>query len=229
MKTEITKREKTMNSKRHTWKVQFGIFAFLLFFSSPDVLAQAAEWKTETANDGKVIVKSFVTTRTDENGEERQLIEYIATTTDSGGIEKYISLLKDVPRHSEFLNETETRIVRANSDDEWVLYYYTDVTWPFSDTDIVSVMKYSEDIPQKTATFVVTAAPSMFEKKEGVKRYNYYNMMYTFRDLGDGNVELTISAKCSPIDPVPAWMIKAAFPGVVNDIFQKMIKLTKNG
>ncbi|MDH5637142.1 MAG: hypothetical protein OEZ04_01475 [Nitrospinota bacterium] len=217
-----------MKSTRQSVIAQMWIITLCMLFVSSDVLAQAEEWKTETADDGKVTVRSNISTRTDENGKEQQLVQYIATTTDSAGIQKYILLLKDVSRHKDFLDETETRIVKTNSDNEWVLYYYTDATWPLSDTDIVTIMKYSEDKAEGMATFTLTAAPSMYENKKGVNRYNYYNMEYSFKDIGDGKVELTLSAKCSPIDRVPEWMIKAAFPGVVNDTLQKMIKLAKS-
>jgi len=172
-------------------------------------------------------VQSNISNRTDENGDKVQLIEYIATTTASVSMQNCISVLKDVSKHKEFQDDKVSKIVKTISDHEWVVYYYTDAPWPMPNSDTVALMNFSEDATKKTATFTFTAAPSMFEEK-GVKRMTYYNVTYAFKDVGNGNVEMTMTSKMSPVIKAPGWMIGRWFPEGPADILRGILKFAKS-
>jgi hypothetical protein len=141
-------------------------------------------------------------------------------------MQNLIAVLKDVSKHKDFQDDKESRIVQTLSENEWIVYYYTEVPWPFSDSDCVAKMTFSEDTTEKTAMFTFAAAPDMFEKQK-VKRMTYYDMTYAFKEVGSGNVEITVTAQMSPVESVPRWMIKAAFPDVAVDVVRKLVQFAK--
>jgi len=209
------------------YRVQMGLILLGMFFVNSNIIAQTKEWDTETTKDGKVTVNSRISKRTDDKGEEVQLIEYEATTTASVGIRNCISVVKDVSKHKEFMDDELSKKVETISDNEWVIYYYTNSPWPMPDNDTVAKMDFSEDETEGVATFTVTAAPSMFEMGD-VDRMTYYNVTYVFKDLGNGEVEMTVIGKMSPTVQAPAWMVSSWFPEGPADILRGIVKLALN-
>ena len=132
--------------------------------------AQAAQWKTETTDNGAITVKTNISSRKDESGSSVPLIEYVATTTtDNVSMERYISVVKDVSKHKAILNEKDVRLLNTVSDNEWLVYYYFDTPWPVPDADVVAKMVLAQDVAEKKSVFTLTAAPTLF-KKTSVKR-----------------------------------------------------------
>ena len=217
IKTDITKK-----------KVHIGLIILGMIFLNANIFAQTEEWKTEKTKDGQITVSSNISKRADENGDEVQLLEYTATTTASVSMQNCISVIKDVSKHKEFTDDDISKKIKTISDNEWVVYYYTGAMWPFSDFDCVAKMILSEDETKRTATFTLTAVPSMLEEKKKVDRMTYYNVTYAFEDLGNGKVEITTTGKMSPTMEAPAWMMKKWFPEGPADILRIIIKLAKS-
>lgn len=222
-----------MNSTNKTARInvmkntlQTGFFILCMIFKITNILAQTEEWKTAKLDDGKITVQYNISTRTDEKGDEVPLIEYIAKTTDSVSMRKCISLMKDVSKHKEFTGDNVSEKVQTISENEWVVYYYSNSPWPLPDNDCVQKMTISEDTTEKTALFTFIAAPTMFDKKN-VKRITYQDTTYAFKDLGNGKVEVTTTMKITPPMKVPHWMIKANFPGEPAKVVRKFVKLAK--
>ena len=189
--------------------------------------AETDGWNTEVIDDGTITVRSKISDRVDENGESIQLIEYMATTIASVKMSDCISVIKNVSNHKVIRNDEVSKIVDTISDNEWVVYYYTNSPWPMPDNDCVAIMKFEENEQKQTATFWLNAAPSIIEKKE-VDRITYYEAMYSFEDLGNDQVELSVSARMSPTIQAPSWMIKGCFPKGPADVLRKIIKLARN-
>jgi len=190
------------------------------------VRAQTNNWKTDKSDDGKITVKSTVSERKDVTGEQVPLIEYIATTIDFMNMQNCINIMKDVSRHKEFLDTKKNETVKVYSGNEWLNYYVFNAPWPFSPSDCVVRVSFSEDLKAKTAVFSLTAAPALM-KSTAMKRFSYYNFTYTFKDVGNGNIEATVTAKMSPPISVPLWMLRASFPGSAAEPLQKLIKIIK--
>jgi hypothetical protein len=203
-----------------------GYIMLLMIFFNLTGFAQTQEWKTETADNGKITVKYNVSERTDEKGESSLLIEYTATTSDSLSMQNCISLMNNVSRHREFTDDKISEKVKTISGNEWVVYYYSKNPWPVEDYDCVAKMTFTENPADKTAVFTLTAVPSIYEKKD-VKRMTNYDLSYSFKDLQDGKVEIVLNARMVPAVKFPRWMVKAAFPGVAVDWIQKFVKLAK--
>ena len=169
-------------------RVRIGPFILGMIFLNANIFAQIKSWNIETTKDGKVTVKSRILERTDDKGGAVQLIEYVATMIASVEMRDCITVLKDGSKHKEFTDDEVSKTVETLSDNEWIIYYYTNSPWPMPDNDCVAKMVLSEDETNKTATFILTAAPSMFEMKD-VKRMTFYNVTYTFNDLENDEVK----------------------------------------
>ena len=198
--------------------------ALCVFFASASATAQGTEWRTATVDAGKVTVTWRVTARTNERGEEVPLIEYRASASAPLRMEKAIALLQDASRHHEFMGDKTSERVAIISDTECVIHSRYGAPWPFPDNDRVTRMTTAEDTDKKTVTFTFTAEPTAW-KETGVKRVTFFNQIYTIKDVGGGKVELGLETKMSPPNPVPLWMIRAAFPGAGADPLRKFIEL----
>jgi hypothetical protein len=205
-------------------KVQIGLITLSMILLNTNIFSQTDGWKTEKTKDGKITVRSRISERTNEMGDEVQLIEYVATTIASVDIQNCISVLKNVSKHKEFTFDDVSKKVKTISDNEWIVYYYTDESWPMSGNDCVAKMIYSEDETNKTTTFTLTAAPSMFEKKD-VERMTYYNVKYAFEDLENDKIKMIIDGEMSPVVQAPKWMLRAWFPEGPADALRGIITL----
>lgn len=116
--------------------------------------------------------------------------------------------------------------MRSISPNEWIIYYYTDNPWPIANSDCVSRMTFTENKEGKTATFTFVATPSEYEKGN-VNRMTHFNVVYTFKDLENGKVKITMIGKSSPPVKVPMWLIKLAFPSAPANAIRKLVELVK--
>ncbi len=191
-----------------------------------NVWAQTNTWKTEKTDHGKIIVKSNVSERVDENGNNVPLIEYIAAATDYMNMHNCINIMKDVSRHKEFLDLKTNEKGKTLSENEWLNYYVFNAPWPFTPSDCVVKVTFSEDLKAQTAVFTLTAAPTLM-KSTSMKRFAYYNFTYAFMDIGNGKVEAIVTAKMTPPVNVPLWMLRSSFPRSASDPLQKLVKIIK--
>ena len=202
------------------------VFFTGILLLTPNVGAQTSAWKTEKTNDGKIVVKSTVSERPDANGKNMPLVEYIATTTDIMSLHNCVNIMKDVSRHKEFLDLKMNEKVKTFSENEWLSYYVFNAPWRFPSSDCVVKVMYYEDPKAKTEIFTLTAAPDLM-KATSMKRFTYYNFTYAFKDVGNGKVEATITAKMALTTSVPQWMLRSSFPGSAAEPLQKLVKIIK--
>jgi len=203
------------------------IIGIILTFISSNIFAQASDWTTEKTEDGTITVTSKISKRTDHLDGEVQLIEYVATTTANVSLQSCISIMKDISKHKEILNEEVSEMIETISDNEWLVYYYFDAPWPIPNSDCVTKMSFSEDLINKEATFTIIAEPSTYGLTN-VKRLTYYNVFYTFKDLENGTVEITSTAKLTPAVQAPEWVVKNFFPNGPARYLQRLLDLAKS-
>lgn len=202
------------------------LIGIILTFISSNMFAQKSEWTTEKTEDGTITVTSKISKRTDHIDGEVQLIEYVATTTANVSLQSCISIMKDISKHKEILNEEVSEMIETISDNEWLVYYYFDAPWPIPNSDCVTKMSFSEDLINKSATFTIIAEPSSYGLTN-VKRLTYYNIYYTFKDLENGSVEITSTAKLTPAVQAPDWIVKNFFPDGPARYIQRLLLLAK--
>jgi hypothetical protein len=191
-----------------------------------NITAQEKEWKTVTTDGGKITVKYCISQQTDERGKKITTIEDHTRIVDSLGMNNCISLMKNISRHKEFTGDCISEMVKAVSDSECLIYYYSDNPWPIANSDCVALMTFAENKAENTAVFTLTAEPSGY-KKVSVNRMIRYNVTYSFKDLGNGQVEITVTGKTSPPVKVPLFIIKLAFPEAPASALRKFVKLLK--
>jgi hypothetical protein len=196
------------------------------FVFSVDAQAKAPSWTTETALDGKVTVKSRVSSRKDEQGKEVQLIEYSATALVKAKMSTLVSALKDIGTHKDFLDETKSSILSQSGDNNWVAYYYYETPWPFTDFDYVMNVDFEEDQAKKTARMHQVSAPKQRKLTNGVDRASHFVTTYTLRDQGNGYVEFTLSSESTPTSEVPEFLIRTNFPSGPTSTIQRFVKHT---
>ncbi len=201
-----------------------GLVALWLCSLSAPALAQSERWRSATVGEQKISVKYRVSERTNEDGDEVPLIEYVATTTARVSLQRCIALLTDVAKHKDFMGDEVSERVTAHSG--IVVYSYYRAPWPLPDNDCVTRMDRADDPARRTTVFTLSATPSLVERRK-VKRVTHYKAVYTLKDLGNDKVELTTALTMSPPSAVPRWMIRAAFPGVGARILRKMLELAQ--
>jgi hypothetical protein len=188
--------------------------------------AQSDGWKTAALDGGKITVEYRISERVDDSGARVPLIEDRSTTTESVSLKSCVALMKDVARHKDFMGDYSSEKLRETAENAWLVYYYSKNPWPVADSDCVAVMTFDESASEGRATFTLSAAPSMLEARK-VKRMSYYAVSYSFKDLGDGRVEMTVTGRTSPPVEVPLWLIRSAFPGAPADAVRKFMKIAK--
>ncbi len=202
----------------------FILYCFALIALSSDITAQDKTWKDAKFDDGKIVSQYRVGTRIDEGGQKVPLIEYRTTTTVNADLADCITLLTDIPRHTDFLAAKTSELIKAVSENEWIIYYHFAGSGPFPDFDCIATMAREEDKQKRITSFTVTAVPTLIPPRTE-KRYSFYNMTYSFRDAGDGKVEIIVSCRSSPPFAVPQWMVSMGFPAVTSGEIKKILKL----
>lgn len=197
-----------------------------MIVASVQLLAQADEWVTDKTNDG-ITVRHRIYNRVLADGKEAQVIQYVAATTGKSTLAKLISVVADVSKHKDFMNQKTSIKVKTLSENECVVYYYYKGFWPYPSSDIVAKMIFHEDVSNRKATFSLTAEPTLVEDK-GVRRLHYYELTYLFNDLGDGNINIVITSTFTPAVSLPAFIASTWFPEGPAGYINGLLKLAKN-
>jgi hypothetical protein len=207
-----------------TARLAFAVAAIL----SLSALARADGWKKEVSDDGKASVEYRVSRIGDGAGEKWPLIEYKASLIDSASYEKCLTVMRDVSKHKIINDDKVSETIRKVSETEWIVYYELKIPWPLPKSDCVMRMEFSRDSADKSAEFVLTAAPDQAPYR-GKKRFRIHRFTYTLKDVGDGKVRLGVAGTSSPPFRVPLWMIGAEFPEAASDPLRNIVKLAHAG
>ncbi len=206
--------------------MKFNTLIIILISMNMTLFAQTEDWIVKSLYDDQITVQYRFSEQVDEEGQPKMLIEDLTTTTVQADLESCINLMKDVEQHKEFTGDKISKIVKSVSDHEWIVYYYSNNPWPIKDSDNVSRLTMATDTSMTTVTFTLTAVPDEYEDK-GVNRMEFYQAVYTFKDLGNDQVSIVIAGRSIPPVNVPDWLVKSAFPGTPAKSVKKMVTLLK--
>jgi len=202
--------------------VQIMLVVASMMFLSVNVFAETKEWKTEVLDNGKTTIQWSISK--DDYG--MPVIEYVATSTAKVGIQQLISVLKDAEKHKVFNDDKDSKTLKALSGNEWIIYYYHAAPWPLTDSETVAKMVFAEDAVKKVASFKVNVDPNIkHPRKKNVNRMAVLDVTYTFKDVGNGNVDITIASKSVAPIKVPGWIISGMFPDMPADTINGIVKL----
>ncbi len=104
---------------------------------------------------------------------------------------------------------SEYKILKLINDREQYDYELTDVPWPFSDRDLITDSKISQDSLTKTVTISSMAAPGYIPDKPGILRIKQFQSVYTLTELGNGKIKIDYTAFGNPGGDIPDWLINA--------------------
>ncbi len=205
-----------------------GIILFGMALLSTYLSAQTPKWKTATSKDGKVTVKYNFSTRMNENDDKVPVVETLATTIENIPIENVVSLMKDISKHKDFRGEKTSKVIEQISENEWIIYYYNEKSLIAPAVDGSYIMTFEEDKINKTATFTITADPTLV-KETDASRITYAKEIYSFKELNGNQLEITFKTTVSPGFKVPSMLMKKAFPKRILDNMNKFIAVAKAG
>lgn len=206
----------------------FNLYVLLVVFMAGMTFAgKPAKWETKKSRDGQITAEYKISKWFDKKGDDYALIEYKAKTVASVSVEKCVDIMKEVSNHAKIQGDKESKKIKEISENEWITYNYSKLPWPMKDVDCVTKMTFSENKEDKSASFAFMAAPDMYEKKE-VRRMVIYDVKYSFKEMGDGKVEILTTAKMCPMIKAPMWMIKGSFPGTTFKLIEKLVELAEN-
>ncbi|MEO9893197.1 hypothetical protein [Aurantibacter sp.] len=179
------------------------IVAVLL--TSFHVFSQDRNWTTETAKDGKSIVKYELVKE-----EEGTHFYYIAQTSVNTSLEELDAYFSKSGNHKSFLERTPiTKEIEKSSKNEWLSYYYFDAPWPMADSDIV--IKFNRVKQENKLVFTANGVSNSYQP-EDVKRMSNYKVIYEFEKVDNGTTKITYNADYIPVGSVPNFLIKTWFP-----------------
>jgi len=188
--------------------------------------AQTDEWKTALSKNGKITAKYNFSSRINEDDDKVPVVKTITTTTESIGIDNCIALMKNIAKHKDFRGEKSSKLINKISENEWSIYYYNDGMLLTPAVDGSYLMIFEEDRQSKTATFTITADPTLIEKTN-TSRLTYAKEIYLFKETEEGKVEITIETTVSPGFKVPFLMMKKAFPRKSFEHMEKFLEAAK--
>jgi hypothetical protein len=190
-------------------------------------MSQETKWKSKTIDKGTTTIKYCISERIDGKGKKVPLIQDNTSTTISGiSMEKCIALMKDISKHKFFTGDYISKLIKTISENEWIIYYYTKNPLFIENSDCVCKMILEQDKEQKTVRFTLKATPDEY-KNENVKRMDYYNVAYMFKEIENKKIEMTLTGESTPPVKVPIFIIKSAFPGAPLNAVKKIIALLK--
>lgn len=209
----------------NTTILQSTLLAWVVFFGT-NLSAQTEEWKTALSKNGKITTKYNFSSRINEDDDKVPVVKTITTTTESIGIDNCIALMKNIAKHKDFRGEKSSKLINKISENEWSIYYYSDGTLLTPAVDGSYRMIFVEDRQNKTATFTLTADPTLIEKTDMV-RLTYAKEIYSFKEVGGNQLEITIKTTVSPGFKVPSMMLKKAFPKKSLENMEKFLEAAK--
>jgi hypothetical protein len=120
-----------------------GGFTFIcMLLVNASIIAQTADWKSETTKDGKVTVSYMFSESMDKDGKKYNVLEFVAVTAAPVPLESCRKVLMDDSKHKAFMEGTEnTRRIKDLPGGEWVTYYFLNSRWPMPDSDVITRYK----------------------------------------------------------------------------------------
>lgn len=194
-----------------------------IFIASNSILiAQNDEWQTETTKNGTE-VKYQLGSRTNADGDEQLVVQYVATKKVTVDINKAATFLNNAKNYVLFLQHVDdTRNVGRRSNGSWVLYQYIDPPWPMPSADCVQEVSVTNRSSDQLTVFL-TAAPGAY-KKGDVERMDLSDMEFRFKKLSGNTVEITITSKFAPIGSPPKFLMNTWFPGGPEGIIDRLVE-----
>jgi len=121
-----------------------------------------------------------------------------------------VALLLDTKNFTKWVYHCTTyKVLKSINEQEQYYYLLTSVPFPFSNRDVVTDSKISQDSATKTVTINTIATPDFLPVVQGVVRIQHYHSIYTLTRLADGKLQIDYTAFGDPGGDIPDWLINA--------------------
>ena len=124
-----------------------------------------------------------------------------------GTFEKFIAVLQDVAKHTDWVYETKRAyIVKKVSDDELIYYAETSLPWPISNRDVVIKMVNTKDAANNSLLVTQSAVTGMVDSQRGIVRVTSMDGRYEVKSTGD-TLHVVYYLTIDPAGDLPAWVV----------------------
>lgn len=199
------------------------LFFFMLLLTA--FLLEAQEeyaWKlVKTNNDIKAYVKK------NPNSKVRTVrVETITTAT----LSEVVSIIKDAGNHNKwvFVNN-EACILESFDKYSWVYYGISDLPWPVSDRDIITMVKLVQDTSDFTIYLKSTGVPHYLDEKEGFVRINDVVSEWRLNPIGNGTIHIAFELTLDVGGSIPLWFINLAVTKGPMQTMQGLLEMIESG
>jgi hypothetical protein len=136
-----------------------------------------------------------------------------------------VALMNDSKNYPAWIYHCEAaKTLKVINASEEYKYELINVPWPFSNRDIVTDFKVTQDPATKVVTMISSAVPDYLPATDGVVRIRDFYSIYKLTPLSNGAVRVEYELDVNPTGKIPAWLINA---NVVSGPFASAVALTK--
>lgn len=180
------------------------ITSVLLWLPAGLALAQDAgegeEWRLRRSEDG---IRIYV-----RDVEGSAFHAYRGEMTIDARLQTLAAVLDDVERSGEWLHYTEEGVLVERIDRETaVVSLLTDLPWPASDRDSVTLNRLSQDPETLTVRYSFESRPEALPEREDYIRIQDIRGYWELTPREDGSVDIVFTTSSDPGGTVPAWLI----------------------
>ncbi len=208
-----------------TKRILTGILSIVLLAAVPSsAIAAEYPWEVKKDEDGiRVDVRKV---------EGSSILEYKGTVVVDAGPEAVVRLFEEDGRMPEWFHQcVESRLIKANSPEDKVLYFVISMPWPVRDRDLVFRRVRSQDPATGIVEYRTSSLPEVYPEQDGKVRMPYLKGLWRFTPLGDGRTEIYYQQHSEVGGHIPAWLVnKLAVNIPFNSLsrFRKLLLKSKN-
>lgn len=121
-----------------------------------------------------------------------------------------VALLLDTKNYPTWVYRcSEYKTLKLINDQEQYNYELINVPWPFSDRDVVTDSKITQDSLTKAVTINTIVAPNYLPEAHGIVRIKQYHSVYILTKLVSGKIRIDYTGYADPGGNIPAWLINS--------------------
>lgn len=183
-------------------KTTIQLIIFSLFFSITSLCQSQNnfDWKQVKSNgDIKAYVKK-------QEGSKIKMVK-VETVTEAT-LSELVCLITDADNHSNWVFMNDHGAVLETMDcSNWVYYGYTDLPWPVSDRDIITISCMTQDSIDYSVKIEARACPNYIPDKNECIRINHVHSLWSLNPLGNGKVHISFELAIDIGGNIPKWLL----------------------
>ncbi len=180
------------------------VFLLAIFFVVPASGQDTGDgWKLSKSSDR---IKAYY-----KKNDSSQLKRVKVETVVKASLKELVAAVKDAQNHHKwvFMN-CQSEVIEESDDFNWVYSGVTDLPWPASDRDYITVVKMKQNPIDYSVEINALAAPDFIPQKEGFVRIRLIKSSWLFNPLGNGEVHIVFKMEVDPGGNIPIWLVNLA-------------------